>query len=435
MSAERHYVAQKEFNPSGPLGQIPDLIKHGAIPPEFWPVSDEDFAAIGILQREWAAHDPDLLVRATTINFQSFPPSLFWRTVAVLAYPLLSPDAPLAQQLAAAWDAPLNLDGLDRQTCNLQEIAILAARLRDLFKHGPPAWSSEGQIYAYLSVCQTSLIHIWPDFSGNATRGVSIRTMFKWLLTTFTLALTMQARAMLEALFVGIGTATPGLPQRAADWLLGRTDDPDAFVAAQARIYSWDGAWMQELAIQWAQIPPARLRQQPDEPRARELFVDQVMRRDWEQAADIRSAIRVGGIKDFDERRRGDGEKTKRRRVSSDAHPLTTKRGTPDPLADERLKLGTSPAHPLESSPLPVSEVDNHDTLNLAFDLVKACHELGVSDDEIRLWLARAGSMDRQIQSDIAGFRDEHHLKAVEDKVHRAMSKLREKLAAYGPPK
>jgi hypothetical protein len=107
--------------------------------------------------------------------------------------------------------------------------------------------------------------------------------MFKWFFTAFTIALTMQARAMLEALFVGIGTATPGLPQRAADWLLGRTDDPDAFVAAQARIYSWDNEWMQELSTQWAQIPP-RLRQAPDEPRARELFVDQVMQRSWEQA-------------------------------------------------------------------------------------------------------------------------------------------------------
>jgi len=429
------YVEQKEFNPAGPLGQIPDLVKNGTTPPEFQPVNDEDFAAIGILQRQWAALDSDLLSRIATINFRSFPPGLFWRTVAVLAYPLLSPDAPLAQQLAAAWNAPLNLNGLDRQTCNLQEIAILAARLRDLFKHGPPAWSSEGQIYTYLSVCQTSLIHVWPDCSSYSytARGASVGTRFKWLLTTFTLALTMQARAMLEELFLGIGNVTPGLPQRAADWLLGRTDDPDAFVAAQARIYSWDAEWMQDLATQWAQIPLGRLKQQPDEPRARELFADQVMRRDWEQAADIRSAIRLGAIIDFDERRRDDQEKTKRQRVSSEAYPLTTKRSTPDPLTD-RLKLGTSPEHPLESSPLPVSEA-SHDTLNLAFDLARACHELGLSDDEIRLWRARAGSVDRPLQAELAGFRDEHHLKAVEEKLRQALPELREKLAAYGHQK
>jgi hypothetical protein len=428
---DSQYVEQREFKPSGPLGDIPDLIKTGTIPPEFQPVSDEDFAAIGMLQREWAVPDPELLVRIATVNFKSFPPGPFWRTLATFAYPLLNPDAPLAQQLAAAWDARLNLNGLDRQT-NLQEIAALAARLRDLFKHGPPAWSSEGQIYTYLAVCQTSLIHVWPDYSGYTAHGASVGTMFTWLLTAFTIALTMQARAMLEALFVGIGTATPGLPRRAADWLLGRTDAADAFVAAQARIYSWDDEWMQELSTEWAQIPPGRLRQAPDEPRARELFVDQVMRRAWEQAPDIREAIRMGGIRDFDQRRRDDQERTKRQRVSSEAHPLTTKHGVPDPLADERLTLPTSPEHPLESSPLPVSEA-SHDTLNLAFDLVKACHELGLSDDEIRLWLARAGSMDRPIQAELAGIRDENHLKAVEKKVHLAMDSLREKLAAYRP--
>jgi hypothetical protein len=427
------YVEQKPFEPTGPLGQISDFIKHGTIPPEFQAVSDEDFAAIGILQRQWATPDHDLFLSIATTNFTNFPPSHFWLTVAAHAFPLLTPDAPLAQQLAAAWGARVNLDGLDRKACRA-EIATLAGRLSYLFKHGPPAWSSEGLIYTYLAVCQTSLIHVWPDYAGHAERGASAGTLFKWRMTTLTVAVTMQARAMLEALFVGIGTASPGLPQRAADWLLGRTDDPDAFVAAQARIYSWDINWMQELATQWAHIPAGRLRQQPDEPRARELFVDQVMRRAWEQAQDIRKAIRVGGIRDFDERRRDDKEKTKRR-ASSDARPLTTKRGTPDPLADERLKLETSPAHPLESSPLPVSEVDNHDTLNLAFDLVKACHDLGLSADEIRLWLARAGSTDRQLQAEIAGFRDEHHLKAVEDKVHRAISQLREKLAAYNPQK
>jgi hypothetical protein len=158
------------------------------------------------------------------------------------------------------------------------------------------------------------------------------------------------------------------------------------------------------------------------------------MRRAWEQAQDIRSAIRVGAITDFDQRRRDDQEKTKRTRVSSEAHSLTTKRGTPDPLADERLKLGTSPECPLESSPLPVSEA-SHDTLDLAFDLVKACHELGLSDDEIRLWLARAGSTDRPIQAELAGLRDEHHLKAVEEKLRQIMPELREKLAAYRPEK
>jgi hypothetical protein len=191
---------------------------------------------------------------------------------------------------------------------------------------------------------------------------------------------------------------------------------------------------MQELATQWAQIPPGRLRQQPDEPQAREVFADQVMRRDWEQAQDIRAAIRVGAIRDFDQRRRADQEKTKRQRVSQEAHPLTTKRGAPDPLAGEHLKLGTSPEHPLESSPLPVSEA-SHDTLNLAFDLVKACHRLGLTDDEIKLWLARAGSMDRPIQAELAGFRDENHLKAVEKKMLLAMPRLRAKLAAYRPQK
>lgn len=319
MSDDKQYVEQKEFNPSGPLGQIPDLIKTGTIPSEFQPRTDEDFAAIGRLQRKWAASAPDLISSIATVNVTSFPPDRFWHTLATLAYPLLNPDAPLAQQLAVAWDARLNLDGLDRQTCNSQEIAILAARLKNLFKQGPPMWSSEVSIYNYLAVCQTALIHVWPDFSSCTARGASVKTMFKWFFTAFTIALTMQARAMLEALFVGLGTATPGLPQRAADWLLGRTDDPDAFVAAQARICSWDNKWMQELSTQWAQIPPGRLRQAPDEPRARELFVDQVMRRAWEQAQDVRSAIRVGAITDFDQRRRDDQEKTKRTRVSSEA--------------------------------------------------------------------------------------------------------------------
>ena len=272
MSDDKQYVEQKEFNPSGPLGQIPDLIKTGTIPSEFQPRTDEDFAAIGRLQRKWAAPAPNLLSSIATVNVTSFPPDRFWHTLATLAYPLLNPDAPLAQQLAVAWDARLNLDGLDRQTCNSQEITILAARLKNLFKQGPPMWSSEVSIYNYLAVCQTALIHVWPDFSSCTARGASVKTMFKWFFTAFTIALTMQARAMLEALFVGIGTATPGLPQRAADWLLGRTDDPDAFVAAQARIYSWDNEWMQELSTQWAQIPPGRLRQAPDEPRARDCL-------------------------------------------------------------------------------------------------------------------------------------------------------------------
>ena len=77
------------------------------------------------------------------------------------------------------------------------------------------------------------------------------------------------------------------------------------------------------------------------------------MRRDWELAQDIRDSILRSAITDFDQRRRGDQEKTKRTRVSSEAHPLTTKRGTPDPLADEHLKLGTSPDHPLEPATLP----------------------------------------------------------------------------------
>jgi hypothetical protein len=298
MSDDKQYVEQKEFNPSGPLGQIPDSINTGTIPSEFQPRTDEDFAAIGRLQRKWAAPAPDLLSSIATVNVTSFPPDRFWHTLATLAYPLLNPDAPLAQQLAVAWDARLNLDGLDRQTCNSQEIAILAARLKNLFKQGPPMWSSEVSIYNYLAVSQTALIHVWPDFSSCTARGASVKTMFKWFFTAFTLALTMQARAMLEALFVGIGTATPGCRN-------GPRTGCSAGPMIPMRSWRRRRAFTRGITNGCRNSAPngPRSLQAPDEPRARELFVDQVMRRDWELAQDIRDSILRGAITDFDQRR------------------------------------------------------------------------------------------------------------------------------------
>jgi hypothetical protein len=74
--AAPQYAKERPFNSSGPLGRIPALIQNGQIPPEFWPLSDEDLAANAILQRNWELlplPDPKLLLRIAYLNHVRTP--------------------------------------------------------------------------------------------------------------------------------------------------------------------------------------------------------------------------------------------------------------------------------------------------------------------------------------------------------------------------
>jgi hypothetical protein len=237
------HAQEKPFECTGPLSEIPVILASGRIPVEFAPASEADLAAIGLLQRRFPLPlTPELLAANSLLLKERAPRHRLLYLLGVMAYPYVAPVNPDA--------APLIKD-------ELVAIVRLGGVLWDqCYGDRFPEWTDDG-LYDLITRRQVELIHQWPARSDGSAMAALLRCpnpkglVLKWELQALTIALLSQVRDMVMEL------SPQNLPERALDFVLGKTNDANWFLNATGRLAWWRGDMdrLEYLRENWAKLP------------------------------------------------------------------------------------------------------------------------------------------------------------------------------------
>jgi hypothetical protein len=430
-----------EYFPGSLLCDVVGIFTRGDIPDELLPKSAEDWAAISMLKRAfWNITDDTIAANARRLK-QRLPVGRLCLALALDAYPYI--------RKASDWASTPSSDTRAETVALANDIAF---NLMAPSEGGVPGESVD-RVYRNLSHSQLWLIHLWPshpkmDFSPSALP----QRVFRWLDGVFlSVALSMQSRWLLETL------APHARPKSALDFLLGRTENCDWYLASEMRLRTQAGNedLMEFLTTEWAGLPslgPEKFNfknENPKDRRMRIAFGEASLEPGWETHPDPRNWLRKTthnmmrrrqkeDERDFIKVKRCDHDLSRESDLppgylNKNARPLPVSRGVVAKGSPESAIRLAPPVNDPLAAILPVSEVSING-LHFAQDIVSAAREVRLSDNAARLLRARAASCDRRRQADLAGLSPQQ-LKATEEEIRRALPALREKLAPYHPQK
>jgi hypothetical protein len=447
---------EKPFNPSepiadGPLAEIPMIFQTGQIPDELLPKTVEDRAAISALQaRVWPIDD-----KLVSSNAQRLERRLPIQNLCVLLASHILPFIRKAYRKAAGDQSHFQRDPKS-------ELRAVSSFVQFALQVENPEYRADRRIYEMLSHQQLWLIHIWPN---NAQGEVPItgELILKWLDGTFLLvALMSSAYAWLE------WASLPDWPKKALEWLLGYEPCHDWYLVWELkRATQKSNKSLMACLTKWARLPdvaredtPHYSGSNPEDRRMLYLAGEASLTRGWEEFPDPRGWIRTvawrlrAAHKREDEaehiaahahkivlvsQEEWEKEPDKCEKERAGSNRLDKAINTPE---ERRMHLATPVNDPFAAL-LPSSNASVED-IHAALDWQKHCRAMGLSEDAVRLGLAkfalakkepgkngRMKPLGRQRLAALLDL-DGARLKAKEQELRRARPALMERLSAYG---
>jgi hypothetical protein len=209
------YWEEKPFNPGWSLGDIPD-IQRGKVPSGLFPQSDADLMAIKFLKRLWAPPLKAELVADGAARLQKrLPWNKLCAALAIMARPYIVRERPTSFEMYAAQNLGL---------CKYLQ-RMLGSADRDSMIAGE-------SLYALIAKRQLELIYCWPVPCPDDAVSLAVPDgdLMRWQCTMLTVALMEQAYFFVELV------SPQNLPDRAIDYVVGKTLKPDWYLAGQASL-------------------------------------------------------------------------------------------------------------------------------------------------------------------------------------------------------